>query len=276
MITVKNTNRENYSFFSTIFEYVDFLEKTPILEGRRKSSQNLDDDDFYGTKNFAEAVQLCRFGDEKLRKQIQSEIISVNDQNDLLNKIRTTYSNDVVGFMPHVPNAVIGVPQNMIRQNKVLIPNKILNVYINMTAHCGIDQKDMRRNASKCAAAVNNLELQGYRCNLYSGNMQESDGKYIASIVKIKSDREPINLAKMAFMMAHPAVLRRFGFKFMETTPIDFTHSGYGRPMDNETKIREILLKLIGLEKLVVFTVSNNSGNIDNIMDRFKKGGLVR
>lgn len=267
-----NNNRKfNYTHFGSVNEMMNYMTtQKDYDDNRNDSSHKNGDHDYYGDNGWDDAVNRITYGDEELRKHIDSQMISIQEINTLANKIKTEYSLDVVGAVPHVPNAILNIPQNMIKVSRRQVKNKIVNIFISVSASCYVDQKDMRRNASKCAAAINLLEQEGYRCNVYSGSFGESNGCLIGYSVKIKSDKEPLNLAMMAYPIASPGMLRRFGLRFFETTPIDFTHDGYGRPMDNHDRLKEVLKENLNLDNLFVFSVSKEGGKVEDIANQFK------
>lgn len=260
----------NVSYFDSVNEYVTYLETTPAYSSNRSRSSKTGSNDFTGTKSWEEAIELCKYGDEKLRKQIVNTIATVDDVQNFVNTARQEYVNDVVGFMPNVPNHVMGVPTAMIRSTKKFIASKVLNIYVNVSASSYVSSKDIETNASKCVAAINYLEKQGYRCNVWSGDFGEKNGKVIGKIVRIKHDKEPLNLASMAFPMAHPSMLRRLSFKHIETMRIDFTHDGYGRPLDDPEELKLYFKHILHIDKVTVFSVSKKGGSVEEIMDSFK------
>ena len=262
--------RKNLSYFETIDEYTNYLEETDSL---RYGASDDNDYEFSGTRSLKEALKLCKYGDEELRKYIQEQTSQLDDV-DTVNKIRRSTVNDVVGFIPNVPNYVIGVPNNMIRDNRNIIKSKIVNIFINISAPCHVDKKYIQRNAAMFVSAINKLEEQGYRCNVYSGSVGENSYKEIENmlVVKVKSDREPLNLAKMAFPLAHPSMLRRLKFKWMETIPLDFG-SGYGSTISNEDRIHELLNMFFKDTKFTILCVSNSYGDTNKVIEKLKKKG---
>lgn len=272
MINIFN-DKKNISYFDNIDEYINFLENTPRKEDRCNDSEE-GSYNFTGTYNFKEAIKLCKYGDEQLCSDIHKLSLSVNCD-EVIDKIKRQYTNDIIGFTPNVPNYIMGLPNNMIRDVSIKIKSKIINIYINLSAHAGIDSDVIKRNASKYVAAIDNLEQQGYRCNVYCGNVAEKYfGKY-AIIVKIKSDREPLNLMKMAFPMAHPSMLRRLSFKWIETIPIDFTHSGYGTPVDDDKTVLSMLKPIFNDTKFVILSIGENHGEVTDVINILKKKGMV-
>lgn len=261
---------KNISYFETIDEYTNFLEESESL---RYGSSDDGDYSFTGTKSLKEALELCKYGDEELRNYIYQQNLKF-DNVDSLNKVRRSNINDVVGFMPNVPNYVIGIPTNMIRDNRTMINSKVLNVFINVSAAWHIDKEDIKQNAAKYVCAINRLEDEGYRCNVYAGSAGERGDRQNLLVVKIKSDKEPMNLAKMAFPLCHPSMLRRLKFKWMETIPIDFG-SGYGSSITNDKSINRLLKNIFGDIKFTILSVSDSPGKIGDVIEILKRKGMI-
>lgn len=270
MINIFDKNK-NVSYFDTIEEYTNFLEESESL---RYGSAESGDYNFTGTKSFKEAIELCKYGDEDLRTFIYDQNLKF-DKVDSCNKVRRSTVNDVVGFMANVPNYVMGIPTNMIRDNRTMINSKVLNVFINVSAAWHVNADDIKLNAAKYVCAINRLEEEGYRCNVYTGSAGERGDRKNLLIVKVKSDKEPMNLAKMAFPLCHPSMLRRLKFKWMETIPIDFG-PGYGTTMTEDRQINLLLKTLFRDTKFTILSVANSNGTIANIMELLKKKGMVK
>lgn len=263
----------NVGYFDSVNEYINYLEDTPRLLDRDKSSET-GDYHFTGTKSLKEALDLCKYGDEELGTYVYNQVLKI-DNIDTVNKNRQAYINDIVGFTPNVPNYVMGIPTNMIRDNRTIIKSKIINIYINLSAHAGTSSDSIKKNAAKYVAAINKLEQEGYRCNVYAGNCADtwSDDEYCV-IVKVKGDREPLNLTKMAFPLCHPSMLRRLAFKWIETIPINFG-GGYGRPVDDDRQVKKLVKKVLGDRHITVLSIGHNKGNVDDVVELLKERGMV-
>lgn len=270
MINVFN-DKNNISYYDSIEEFTNFIDNSTSM---RYNSSDDRDFDFSGTHSLKEASELCKYGDEELASYISQQSLTF-DSVDTVNKIRRSTINDVVGFIPNVPNYVIGIPTNMIRDNRNIINSKVINIFISISAAWHISKEDIKERCAKYIAAINSLEEQGYRCNVYSGSVGTNYDKiYNLLVIKIKSDKEPLNLAKMAFPLAHPSMLRRLKFRWMETIPLDFG-SGYGQSITNEKKINELLKPIFNNTKFTILSVSEEPGKIGDIVDILKKKGLV-
>jgi len=255
------------SYYDSIDEFVNHMDES---ESMRYGSADDDDSEFSGTKNLKEALDLCKYGDEELRKRVYDKSIALEDL-ETHTKVRHSTINDVVGFTPNVPNYIMGIPTNMIRDNRTMIKSKILNIYINLGVPWYVDKNDILDTAARYICAINQLENEGYRCNIYCGKSSESGNKQNLLAVKIKTDREPMNIAKMAFPMCHPSMLRRLGFKWMEIIPVDFG-AGYGSSIGNKADMHMLLSKVFDKNyKFTILSVKNDlEKNIKDIVKEIK------
>jgi hypothetical protein len=73
------------------------------------------------------------------------------------------------------------------------------------------------------------LEQDGYRVNLFKMIGSSSGNRNILGFIKMKDDKERINLKKLMFPMTHPSMQRRIDFYFRECYGlVDVTGDGYG------------------------------------------------
>lgn len=268
---------DNVSYFDTIDEYINYLE---VCENKHDCWSSKEGSyDFCGTHSFKEAIDLCKYGDEDLINYIKSLEDVDKDNLEFVDKNRKNYTNEFVGFTPNVPNYVLGVPKDMIHDNSIKIKSKIINIFINLSASCYVNKEDIKKQAVNFVKAIDGLEKKGYRCNVYVGNMASkysswSGKEYYAIIVKIKGDREPLNLAKMAFPLCHPSMLRRLGFRWIESLPINFTNDGYGKPLEHDSDGDEQVVRLLkmvfsGMKINVLPITSKNSAK--DVVEKIEK-----
>lgn len=271
MINVFKQN-ENITYFESIDELTNYCESSKSL---RYNHAEKGDHSFTHTRSLNEAIKLCRYGDEELCTQIYNKSLEFNNV-DTIDKHRQHLVNDLVGFIPNVPNYVMGIPVNMIRDDRDKIKSKIVNIFINTACLGGVRADDILETATKFVCAINKLEECGYRCNIYSGCCgRDYSGDYNLMIVKIKSDKEPLNLVKMAFPMCHPSFQRRLKFKWLETTPIDFG-AGYGVTVTDNIKINKLLKNIFNNTKFTILNVSDETtGDISDIFEQLKQKGMI-
>ena len=219
--------------FGSIRELLKVLDTRPnnfSMVGRHSSVEN--GKDFTGTKNWGEAVKLFETGYADVLPKIKSGLEKNIKATGVLNRrfVRT----GVVGYAPHVPNAIQGLPNSMIYTETQPQKTKAVTVYYAPTENCGTDVEEFVKSGICALSAVNILELSGVRVNLdvvmFNGtNDGDTEGTF--ATVKVKDFREQMDVQKLCFPVVHPSLFRRFGFKWLETSPgikADGWSWGYG------------------------------------------------
>ena len=96
-------------------------------------------------------------------------------------------------------------------------------------------------------------------------------------MVRIKTDKEPLNLKKICFTIAHPSMQRRIKFKWMEVNDFnfDFTQYGYGGYVSMSTVKNTIEKKL--RDNFIVWSYESDmrSKSVEQIIEDLKKDGIV-
>lgn len=272
MIEVK-TSREYINVFDNISDTLKYL-KRPKKDGRNSASSR-NDMDFCGTHNYQEAVDLFMYGDEELLKKIKDESKKLKIDKLLGNCLnRQVYEQRVYGCIPNVPAYLMGNPINMINPEKNRISHKIVNIFLNISCNGGTSREKITRIGTLYLNVIDFLEKKGYRCNLYVGDVSRVSDEKQFFMVRIKTDREPLNMKKMAFPLAHPSMLRRINFRWNEVHDgTDFTHDGYGQPFQ-ETKIIKKILSRNLKEDFIIFNYASGNQDIKSVLDNLKKQGI--
>lgn len=248
----------NYiNVFDNINELTKYITTKKRKPDRRRESED-DDYDFFKTKDFNEAVELLKYGDEELYNQINlerkkidlSKIIGAENQ-------RLRYENNVYGCVANVPMYLKGIPKDMILPQKNRPGNKILNIFLNIRVSGGVSSETITNIGVKYLTILDILEKNGYRCNLYSGCANEGCGSHYSYLMlRIKTDKEPLNLKKICFTIAHPSMQRRIKFKWMEVNDFEYNFTnGYGHPDEIEHTKYVIDKKL--KDNFIIWTYEN-------------------
>ena len=232
---------------------------------------------FCGTRSLDEAWDLFLHGDEKLYNEIKEKAKKIDISKLLGNVIkRSSTYNDVVGFQANVPNFLLGIPTDMI----ATVPNKksqkILNIVINGAVSCGISTSEIETAGSYYYIVIDLLEKAGYRCNVYvtCGFRESGDEGYL--VLRAKTDREPFNKEKMAFLLANPSFHRRINFKFIETCDCrcEPTSFGYGSPVTDNNHVKKIFEKELNANFIVWSIQKDHSVKLEDIIERLEKDGI--
>lgn len=205
-----------------------------------------------GVSSLEEACKLMQSGYQPTVDKMKTGIkANVSGQGK-----RISFFNDVVGYAPVVPLALLGVPTSMQNSYMKPIKAKVLNVYYDMTASWDTDKEKIIEAGQKLLAAIMELEMQGYKFNLYAIQTYYGGGSADMLCTKIKSSNTPLDLKRISFPLTHTAYFRVIGFDWYSKTPKGIYRSGYGRALGYEFSEREMKdgFKEIFGENCVVFS----------------------
>lgn len=237
------------SFHCEKFESIDELLK--VIESRPnnkvmqyENSSTNGSEGFTGTKSYDYAKELITKGwSEPLEKLKAGTHKNIKTN---VTREKALPSNGVVGYVPCVPNAILGLPKSMIKTDRVPSKVKAVTITYGITVNAGWESDTIIKCGITALNIVNDLELAGYRVGLNVEFMASTSGNQtIVATVKVKDWRQPLDIKKVAFPMVHTSMFRRFGFKYLETCP-ELKHSGYangyGKPTSNDGYSKQVEL----------------------------------
>jgi hypothetical protein len=198
--------------------------------------QVMDDHDssWVGVRSVEEATNLFLNG---WQQNVERMKVAFNKELNALDQGRPVkLVNSVCGFMPIVPNAIMGLPKSMIDVRIVPKKSKILNFMIAIDRACSYSVEEIIKKMSKMLAYIAMLERSGqYRCRIevfftaFSGRSRS--GTNTSASVLVKSENQLFDIKRVCFPVIHPAMLRLFMFAWEESLPLDYSDyrvSGYG------------------------------------------------
>lgn len=231
MKVVKETFKSLESLMETMQERplnTAFQGESDVSSTRKESKSRK----WYGTDDYSEAEQLLKIGYKEPLDKMKKAILKIGEK-DKHQKPRSY--NTVVGFAPHVPNYLMNLPTSMINKERKAPKKNTIHLTYSFCASAVTKPDDLIRGGINFISLVNSLEKQGYRVKI-DAIFTTVESKTVAScIVNLKEYGQRTNLLKLAFPLVHPSMLRRFAFKWLETTPelkdTSFT-LGYGIPLN--------------------------------------------
>lgn len=251
-----------------------------VNEGMRgENSSETSTEKFSGTKSYDEACDQLLNGWDKHLNEIKkgfNEAVRVN-ANTTTQKTRV--SAGVVGYAPLVPNAIRGLPNSMITTERIPQKVKAVTIVYNTSVSSHWTTDEMVKCGIAVMKLVNKLELDGYRVKLSVEAMSTTaDRDQCRMIVDVKDWKQPLDLKKLCFPMVSPSMLRRIGFRWLETVP-NMTNrgfsGGYGTPLCSERGYQKNLesareAKVIGDNEyyLTAYMVKENNHDIAKIMEQ--------
>ena len=226
--------KDFFKRFENINEMVSYLDNAEVTDTFRNSEHSkYTDASFYGYNSYEQAREMLLNGDKELQKHLRGT--AKLDINVPATTTRKKMVTRVVGFMPHVPNYLAGVPNNMVWVEEKKIHEPIITVVYNIGCLGSNSMEKVTMVSARIMSAIMSAERKGYRINLFVASAQTEGQQACGMLVKIKDSGQHIDTLKMALPMISPAMNRRFGFRFRETMKglSSGWRCGYGSSMDS-------------------------------------------
>lgn len=204
----------SFNSIADVVNYIDTTERTLFYQRYHISDSN--DYGFTGTHTMEEAMELLFHGWEDGTKQLKSKLdAKVNVSN---NGYRNKAFYDIAGFQCSVPRYLQGIPTNMINNKRVVQKQRVVNITKDFGYSGATSTQTMMRESVKFLQAVDKLEKQGVRCNVFVSvvTISRKSKCYIDIRVKVKDSSQRMNLKQLAFPLAHPSMFRRIVFGLIE------------------------------------------------------------
>lgn len=276
MLEIKKKNML-INVFDDISDLYDFIKNIPRRQKASKESVD-NSNSFCGGVTYEQAVDIMRYGDENLFKKILDKKKKTDISQILGQSVkRRKQNNDIVGFTANVPAYLSGNPMAMINRNDLRESHKILNICLSADVSAFVRDNEVQEAGTVYLNIIDILEKLNYRCNLYvTYCVNTGCGERIYFLVRVKTDREPLNIKKMAFPIAHVGMFRRIGFHWIESCNCDTepTDCGYGRPIDDWSDNKKILDKELKKDFIVLNYQDSDGVSIEGALKCLKEQGL--
>jgi hypothetical protein len=189
-------------------------------------------DSFYGTaESFENALEFLEGGYFEPMERMKREVLKISKK-DQAERPRTY--NHIVGGAVNVANALQGRPDSMIFREKRAQKEKTIHLLYGFSAAAKESASSLERGGVNFISLVNSLEKQGYRVKIDIIKCTTSTQTVSGFICNVKEYNQRTNLLKLCFPLVHPSMLRRVGFRQLETQP-ELTDSsfvsGYGQTL---------------------------------------------
>ena len=238
--------------------------------------------DFTGTDSYSEAEKFIKYGCEENYTKIKQEI-KINDKKLerkylILNK-KNTSINSKVGFIPNVPNLLSGHPDTMIDIKSNNKKERVMDIIYIMSESAKVNKEDILRAGAAMINALQVIEKTGIRIRLYGAFFcGECNNEIAFSCLKLKDYNQQFDLKKVAFPVSNSSMLRRFGFKWLETVPeleAGNWRWGYGIPVHNYKQIKSMCddlhleenLKILGSNEIATHLNCNVNKVLKKLTD---------
>lgn len=154
---------------------------------------------------------------------------------------RISFHNDIVGYAPIVPLAIMGVPNAMVNSHIKQIKAKVVDVYYDGVFNCDVSSDEIIATGAKVIAMILQLEQQGYRFNLYQVQSYSESSDCDMMTVKLKDAAQPLDLKRISFPLTHTGFFRVIGFDWYSKTPKGKYRPCYGHAIGYKDSVKSKL-----------------------------------
>lgn len=276
---------ENFKNINVLAAAINKRPANKVFKGRKHlASQEKSNgyDTFYGSaESFEEALNFLESGYSEPMERMKKAILKI-DKKEAAPRPRAKTS--VVGFQAHVPNAIQGIPESMIIRERQKEKSKTIHLLYGFSAAGKEKAADLERGGVNFISLVNSLEKQGHRVKIDIIKCTTSTETVSGFICNVKEYDQKTNLLKLCFPLVHPSMLRRVGFRQLETQPelSDFSfNSGYGQTLIvrmgyDSNKERALLEEWGLLGKNKYYCNVYDAMKTNDVNELAEKMGLVR
>ena len=225
-ISVDNINgykviHEHFHTISDMLKCFRRRENNMVMREEHESQEPEKDYTWYGTNSYEEAVKLLREGYVEILPRIKSEYkknVDILSEKFSISKSRPIDS--FCGGIPNVPNMLLGLPKTMLNRNPIVRRIKTIDIVYSPTGPCYVEPKRFIEAGIALLSAIELIERSRIQIRLiscFASSYIMDEAIFGTVVIKEYSDR--LDIQKLCFPLAHPSMLRRIGFKLIETVP---------------------------------------------------------
>lgn len=254
----KDGMRVIHEYFSSIHQMLQCFDsrKNNEVMWDEHSSTREGESGWAGTSSYGEAVKLLTGGYTDILDQLRLGISKATKSLKDIDFSKSAIIEDVQGASPIVPNYLQGLPKTMTYRQPVVKKVKTINIIYCPCENCGSEPREFIEAGVAILSAIRAIEKSNISIKLDCMFSDATCNKEaVIGIVRVKNYRDRLDLQKLCFPMAHPSMLRRIGFKYIETAP-DMKESGFTFGYGKTPSLEE----LEGFLKLPESTVLLNMG----------------
>ena len=240
-IMEKNTYITEYNSLSEFLTDITSRPNNSFFKDRH-SSETLEPsnttDKWYNTKSFKEATELMTHGWDAAAGKLATKVKLTNATSTAVRSSKPAYG--VVGSQASVPRYLQGIPTNRVSRQMTYAKQKVVTITKGISYNWRWSPDAILAECIKALQIIQSMENGGQRVRLNVIWCVSDAYRAHHTICKVcvKQPDERLNLSKMAFAMAHPSMLRRMFFKWLETDTFTEHDMGYvyGYPANQDIK----------------------------------------
>jgi len=283
----------------TIYTWEEFrsaLDKDPKRSDIKKlrnfsSHTDTDNDEWYGTRSWTEAVFLLDAGGWGLDRLEKTEVDdSVVESVAPLEEYLTEYVPTIAGGIVNIEAAVTDAsPEHFLEEEEtdtvIAAGKRLLTVYVNCWNHNGIPEDCYFHRGALIYKAIDRLESLGFGCEVIAVFPCRGKGEAHVTYIKIKEFQEMIDADRLCISMCATFMMRRFLFHLQELEPEEVRlqygyheSGGYGTQISMGTlEDDDIMIQEDSTELVFWYDVSGltNTKMIEKTFKKLIKGKFV-
>lgn len=216
--------------FDSYEELLDTINKRPLVWANGPSAKDEVERDVHpwsGERTYEDAVRHLRNGCEDSYDKLKNTLPPKTRPS----KKPVGIQNDIVGFAPNVPNAIMNLPNSMLNTKLAPKKSKVIDVIIDIVVACGVRIEEFCDYAKKVLRKIVELEESGYRVRItvagtFAYVSSDSQGHVVKVVVK--NENQPLNMKRVSYPIVGKGMFRRIFFSWYETLPKQEKLSTYG------------------------------------------------
>lgn len=243
--------------FDSFAEFLDHVSETTFEPGTshiRNGEHGYTD--WHGSESFADAMNLARNGWREGLAMIESLTARLESVTGSLVQNQVVQW-DVAGDFADAGLFSAGVPECMGSFHEEIAqgPGKVVRILYNIAASGGADCATLMKRGAAVVALVDALEGAGRSCEIEIASVQENmSGARYTVLLPVKSAGEPVELDRLAFILAHASSYRRLMFACFENETPEVRsrykfhiQKGYGTPERHKDESADVNVPEISL-----------------------------
>ena len=220
--------------FDSVSEYLAYAIDTPSefyhKDRHSRNSSIIGQHDFFGSTSIEEAQELAYKGYPQAREHGEPiRNLAIEMLSPHIIKPKPQY--DMVGDIIDVSRYLSGIPDDFIIRREPVYgltergkSSKVFRICVNLTYVCYTSGNEIARRGAAIVSLIDLLEQQGRRVEVTGimavrAQYNSSSKEVLHNIITIKEAGHALDIDFLYFVLAHPSMLRRFGFSVWETYP---------------------------------------------------------
>ena len=192
----------HFQIFDSVPELVDFANAREI----KPSAMEFADMGMTNDVTHKEAARRMIEGDLSLAAK--SDALLAKFEHAEIAAGRFQMQDDVIGALPNVPAFIAGQPLNMRNRRRVADERAPIKIVVDTGAASNIETHEIEARGAAILALVRVLSISR-PVELWACVGLDADNRKNATWTFVQIDTAPLDLARAAFILTHPAALRR-------------------------------------------------------------------